>query len=138
TMYLGYGSNSTGRYDMSGGSLSLNQLNIGWNGGGTFTLSGGVLATASPLSTYLAIHLGSNAGSVGSMTISGGLVSYSNMDVGYYGIGVVNQTGGSVYAAPLIVGVDPGSGSYTLSNGSLLSPIGIGQRGTFLQNGGTV
>jgi hypothetical protein len=137
---------SKGTYNLTGGSLSVsNEEVIGVIGTGVFTQSGGTNMTP-----YL--KLGESSVSFGSTSYQGngtynlscGSLSVSGDEViGSYGIGNLNQTGGSnMVAGTLTLGdQSQGSGSYHLKGGSLsvdgFEYVGNSGIGTFTQIGGS-
>lgn len=131
----------TGAATLSGGALSLDSVRVGSSGGGVLTHSGGTVTAAT--SFYLAY----NAGSSGTynMTATASLVT-NDMYVGRYGIGIVNQSGGSVAldaagSYSLELGRYAGAaGTYNLVDGALATygaDIGYEGSGVFNQSGGT-
>ena len=135
-LFLGtYG--GTGIYSLSGGSLAVSGFEYLANG--TFTQTGGS-------HTAQLIILG--AGSTGTYNLSGGSLQASGGEsIGDGGLGIFNQSGGANIVSGLSLGTDAytgtaGTGTYTLSGGSLQSYygeyIGVdGGRGTFTQSGGS-
>ncbi len=68
-LFLGYGQNGTGTYNLTGGTLQINSaLFVGYNGVGYFNQSGGI-DDASVAELYVA---GNSASSPGTYTLSGG------------------------------------------------------------------
>ena len=139
-LILGANAGSSGTYSLSGGSLTVGDYEaVGYCGTGSFTQSGGT-------HTVTALYLGTDAGASGSYTLSdsgsGSLLSVAgNEYVGYSGTGTFTQTGGSnTVGNNLCVGTQGGTGSYSLSGGSLStidSYIGYSGTGAFTQTGGT-
>jgi fibronectin-binding autotransporter adhesin len=138
---VGANSGANGSYSLSGGSLFAEDgENIGVSGSGNFTQSGGT-NMAPP-----AIVVGD--GGVASYSLSGGLVSTQELQVGGVKNGTFTQTGGSVLAgggsviALLVTGTTGNlPATYNLQSG-LLSVTGqeyIGEFGSasFVQSGGT-
>ncbi len=81
-LYLGYGTSSSGTYDLSGtGQLSANSEYIGHNGMGTFTQTGGT----NSVTNYL--FLGYNSGCNGTYKLNGGTLTTNNLYVGFSGTG---------------------------------------------------
>jgi len=132
--YIGYNAGSNGTFNQSGGANSAGSnggaqgyLYVGYNGTGTYNLSGGTFATY-PTSEYI----GYNPGSVGSFVQTGG----HN--------GEITSDGPSI--EQMYVG-DAGTGSYTLgtkggsTSSALVSStneyIGDKGLGAFTQNAGT-
>jgi len=138
---VGFNIGNTGTYNLSNtGTLSGFTENIGDNGVGNFTESGGDNST-------FTIAVGDNAGANGIYTLSGtGSVSLTgNEYVGFNGSGTFNQTGGTNAISSeraLFLGYNIGAaGSYTLSGTGTLAPgseyIGNFGAGYFNQTGGT-
>jgi fibronectin-binding autotransporter adhesin len=138
---LGSNSGGNGSYLLSGGSLFVQDgENIGVSGSGSFTQSGGT-NMAPP-----AIVVGD--GGVASYSLSGGLVSTQELQVGGVKNGAFTQYGGSVLAgggAAIALLVEGTTGTtpaaYNLQSGLLsvtgqeyLGELGIG---SFVQSGGT-
>jgi len=116
SLYVGYGSGSSGNYSLSAGSLSAGVENIGNGGTGVFNQSGGQnncdgfnLGIGPSKGTYLLSN--------GTFTASGGAIGYSST-------GAFIQTGGtSSISSTLYVGYSSGSsGNYALSGGGLIVP----------------
>jgi hypothetical protein len=76
----------------------------------------------------------------GSLLVEGINHNYNGlMEIGYNGVGIVNQTDGSVRPERLYIGLNPGGrGIYNLSGGTLsaFSGIHIGESSTFNHTGG--
>ena len=129
----------SGTYTMKGGYLQTFGENVGDNGIGTFTQSGG---THQIINVLL---LGGSTTGNGTFNLLAGSLSAANEYVGFGGTGQFTQSGGSnTVSTKLAIGSNPGSnGTYTLNAGSLSLPnfngeiIGDGGTGTFTQNGGT-
>jgi hypothetical protein len=133
---------SSGTYNLSNGaSLNTNEEDVGFGGTGVFNQSGGS-------NTALGVSLGNVLGSSGTYNLSNGasLNVSAGENIGTHGTGVFNQTGGShnVSAAHgVIIGFSPdGSGTYTLSAGTLMVPngpmyVGYSGTGVFNQTGGS-
>lgn len=142
SLQLGENAGSSGAYSLSGGTLGVEYVAIGYSGSGNFTQTGGT-------HNDLALVLGSGAGSSGTYTLSGGTLSVNANDgevgelIGDFGIGNFTQTGGanSITNSGLTLATQVGSsGTYTLSGGTLsagFEEIGLwGGPGTFTQTGG--
>jgi hypothetical protein len=136
-LFLGY--DSTGIYNLSGGSISSPQENIGFFSNGTFNQTGGTNMPG-------ALDLGQEYGHSGSYTLaSGATLSASGEDIGVYGAGTFDQTGGLNTASGLSLNgyYQPSvSCQYTLSGSGSLSisgseDVGLIGAGTFSQMGGT-
>jgi hypothetical protein len=108
-LYLGYGTNSTGSYDLSGGLLSVGgDEYAGYRGTGIFVQSAGTHITQR-------LFLGYSVGAYGSYKLSDGWVSAVSERIGYNGTGVFTQSGG-VNACDSL---DIYRGTYALSGGTL-------------------
>ena len=123
---------SGGILDLNGHSNSISQL-IATNGNmsqanGSLTITTGADG---------AIQLGGAVGSTGSYTMSGGSLTVTSgpADVGWYGSGTFNQTGGLVTTNNfLILGRQTGStGVYNISGGTVTNTgnlLAVGQQGS--------
>jgi fibronectin-binding autotransporter adhesin len=142
---------STGTYTLSGGTLTTTQTEIGNGGTGSFYQSGTSQHTTSLL--YVAYANGNTAmPSTASYLLSGGTLTTGETQIGNAGTGMFEQTGGSQSVTgsgnnQISLGLNGGSGTYVLSNGSLLdSDLAVGYSGNgatvgtglFVQQGGTV
>lgn len=153
-----------GLFVQSGGSNTVSTLHMGQAAGGTYTLSGGSLSLGDILGSDTsvfdidggtlnfsgssivvgALRVGLAAGSNGSFTLKAGQsVASKGQDIGLFGNGIVNQTGGSNTDGYFFtLGSATGSnGSYNQSGGSLsVSTLVVGRDGTgsYNQSGGTV
>ncbi len=123
--------------NMSGGSLSTWAHDVGVNGTGQFSQSGGTNA----ITAYL--RLGLNSGDAGTYVLSGTgcLVCPSDEIIGDFGAGTVSQSGGSNTTGTLLIGyISGGRGTYSLSDGLLsasMEYLGSSGIGVFDQSGGT-
>jgi len=140
---LGATSLDSGTWNLSAGTLSVNNGEyIGNGGAGTFTQSGGTNSI-----TGNDLFIGDAAGSYGVYNLGGGVVSVqgANATVGASGAGTFTQTGGTLSCNnTLTLGQQVNStGIYNLSGG-LLSPSiltiggGSGDVATLTQSIGTV
>jgi hypothetical protein len=141
--YVGYGVGSSGSYSLGRGVLStVYGENVGDNGTGTFTQTGGANLPAQGL------VVGTGTGSVGSYSLSGNsLLATTNGGgevVGGFGSGTFTQTGGTNNSInSLYVGQGSTSSAiYALSGNALLSVsgaeyVGYSGTGTVTQTGGT-
>ncbi|EQD73017.1 hypothetical protein B1A_05161, partial [mine drainage metagenome] len=126
---------------------------VGVGGPGVFTQTGGnnlpyqLVVGYYPLGAYLTNQYGLSAGwgSPGIYNLKGGnlTVGQGYENIGLYGVGTFNQTGGTHSTLQLELGYYAGSnGTYTISNGKLVatqySDIGTSGTGSFIQSGGTV
>ena len=138
-LYLGYGSPSSGTYELSGtGRLSAPEVYVGYEGTGSFDHSGGDAAALSRL------YVGYGPGGSGTYSLNGtGALAAADEYIGKQGAGTVVQTGGThTVSNDFYLGYDPsGSGTYELSQSGELSAsnqyIGHSGGGTFLHSGGT-
>jgi hypothetical protein len=147
-------SGGSGTYDLHAGLLSITATNngqtagvyVGSNGTGIFNQSGG---THSISGSFLgALYVGYNGG-VATYNLSGGLLhetatqfgAGADAIVGNGGIGNFFQSGGThLINGGLAIGAKNGNGTYTLSDGVLVSGlehVGYGGLGTLNQTGGT-
>jgi hypothetical protein len=145
----------------TGGTLTVSNDWVGYNGNGFYNLAGGNFLTAyetigvKPHSigdfnqsggnhtASVSLRLGDFASSYGYYNLSAGTVNTGALFVGYEGQGQFNQTGGSVTAASLGFGLlSGGSGNvYTLSGGTvnISGAITTGPSGgAFSLDGGTL
>jgi hypothetical protein len=134
---LGEDLNGSGTYNLTGpGTVSTFSDFVGDNTRGTFIQSDGLNQVTSSL------FVGNSAGAVGSYFLSGtGTLSVPFAeDLGLSGQGSFSQSGGVNHYSTLDLGVNSGTGSYTLSATGLLSgsfqTIGDTGTGVFLQTGG--
>ncbi len=142
--------NTTGRYEIHGGTLTLpdttrGYLQIGRLGTGTFVQTGGAVVANR---TSDAVTIGANsAGAVGTYEMSGGTLDAPNgpMLIGKYGTGTFVQDAGNVAigdSVRLAVYTAGSNGSYEIHDGSLTvgTYLQVGRlgTGTFTQTGGTV
>jgi len=174
SLYVAVAAGSTGVYTIAGtSSLTLtnsgNFLFVGNNGNGTFIQSNGTVQTASPamvgrkpgsvgIYTLLgglfhpqSLDICEEAGSTGTFNMAGGNVLFdAHSHVGDRGHGTVNQSGGTITAAPgayWFVGsvsnsvgkhILSGSGSLIFTNSSNYFFIGNEGNGAFVQSNGIV
>jgi len=123
-VYLGCNAGSTGRYEMSGGTLRITgsggTLYVGNYGDGTFVQTGGTVTGGDS-----ALALGFRAGSTGLYLMSStASLTVASTLVGCYGTGRFEQTGGShTLFKVLRLGYHLGSsGTYLLGGGTLTAP----------------
>ena len=142
---LTIGNSGQASYSLSGGSLSANTEYIGYSPGystapSSFTQTGGTHSVSSDL--YLG-YLAASNGTYGLNSANGpSLLSAAYEYIGYSGSGSFIQSGGThnVSAALFLGDNFGGSGTYTLSGGSLFAAaeaIGASGSGSFIQSGGT-
>jgi autotransporter-associated beta strand protein/T5SS/PEP-CTERM-associated repeat protein len=142
----GTSSVGNGTFNMSGGSMgdgTANQqrfIRVGREGTGEFNQSGGAVNIGNDL------EIGVNAGSSGTVNLSGGTTSLNITRVGMSGSGTLNISGsaavtGRNFNDALIIGANAGgSGTVNLDEGSLtLRSVkgGVGES-TFNFNGGSL
>ncbi|HNU44757.1 MAG TPA: hypothetical protein PKH26_05650 [Phycisphaerae bacterium] len=158
------GGQGTATFTQIGGALSI----AGWmdlandpGGNGTFTLSGGTLELSEPVYVGIegtgrfihetgaystsALVVGDHASGNGTYELhSSGHLSASDEEIGAFGEGTFDQSGGSNTVADSIgLGVHAGSdGTYDLTDDGTLSArwlgVGIQGSGTFAHGGGSV
>ncbi len=138
-MYLAYNSGSTGTYTLSGsGAVVVAGGNgggeiLGFSGTATFNQTGGTntIGSAAGVGDFL---VGGLAPSHGAYNLSGtGALAVTGIEaVGLYGPGTFTQTGGTNTITEaggefgeLDLGFYGGTGTYTLSGGSLLASGGV-------------
>jgi hypothetical protein len=126
-MFVGYTTNSTGTYSLSGSSTLTvgSDLYVGYDNdaAGTFIQSGG-LATISG-----GIYLGNLAVTNGWYNFSGGTLSAAFLAVGADGRGTFTQTGGvGTLSGNLYVGAGTTAGTMSISGGEMhvLGATGVG------------
>ena len=132
-VYLGYTPGGSGVYNLTGGLLSSECVQVGTSGTGFFTQSGGTNTVLYSGGIPFYLYLGYNSGSSGTYCLSGtSLLSATAEYVGYSpgAAGVFQQTGGS--NATYFVSVGSG-GRFVLGGGTLNVGTngGISSQGTF-------
>ncbi len=146
------GSNATGTYTFSGGTLNCEDIGAGGSGAAsTFTQSGSAATTQ----TGSGIQLGGSGGGTGTYNLNGGTVTINTMfgntggiTVGQGGAGVFSQTAGTVSFITSNGFIDvgaAGNGLYSLSGTGTISgadsedigEFGASGVGTFTQGAGT-
>ena len=141
---LGNHPGAEGRYELHGGTLSVDSWIVvgGWDGTGTFVHTGGT----NNISLELAIA-NTQPSTNGTYLLSGTGELYASYEVvGWVGTGTFVQTGGTNtitgdHGIGLLLGNEPGAeGHYDLSGSSVLSAywevVGWAGTGTFIQTGG--
>jgi hypothetical protein len=119
-IYIGRNAGSFGTYELEGGSLTADEINVGFAGGtGVFLQSGG----SNTLSGNLSLGSPTSITSSGGYSISGGSLSVQSgkIKVGQTGPGAFELSGGSVSAGELIVGTN---GTFDWTDGTLTLPAG--------------
>ena len=142
---VGANATGTGLLAISGGELNIDggtNLNVGLNGAGVMTMSGGVANIGDFIVAY-------NAGSTGDVTLTDGTINVSGdyqTDIGRAGAGTMTHSGGTLNTtqgslsttSALNVGMlDGGVGTYNLSGAGVLNVDGnvmVGQSGTGVFN----
>ncbi len=145
-LQIGYNAGETGEASMTGGVLICNtKLLCGYNGAGTFTMSGGRIA----VSTY-DVDIGAAANGTGStFNISGGTINSARyFYVGHLSTGTFNMSGGLVTAtgANTIIGQGASGGNYgtinisagTIDTTGQLIRLGYNTRGIIHMTGGQI
>jgi len=118
-------------YSVTSGSLTYQEINIGDGSNGTLNQSGGSLTANGGFNdAIIGIH------GVGTINLSGGTFSASNVNLGLSGNGFINQTGGLFTAGGVDLSVDA-DGTYTISAGTVIAGfyIGGGATGTLTVSG---
>ena len=147
-LFVGYNTNDTGLYTLTGGNLVLNnQSSVGTFGNGILNQSGGTVTVGS----FVTLGLGVYNGGSGTYNLSGtGILSGGTVVVGGNngsGTGFLHQTGGTINVSSLHIGEnDEGSGAvgtYTLDQGTATATavylgINTSSTGTVNLNGGTL
>jgi len=138
---LGQASGSIGSYDLSGDPSILTvgrMINIGIDGKGTFTQTGGTVTAAGGL------ILGGAVSGDGTYNLSSGSIATGYEKIGISGTGYFSQSGGKNTTEDLAVGDETGgTGSYVLSGSGKLSVskydirVGVKGTGSFTQGSGT-
>lgn len=106
---LGSAAGSSGNMTMTGGMADLNgEFRVGDAGSGVLTISGGAILAPSSLPWFV---VGREAGSEGTVTMSGGNLSGFRLSVGNSGNGTFSMSGGTLQARGLdhYVGAEAGS-----------------------------
>jgi hypothetical protein len=163
-MFLGPLDNSTGKFSMGGGTLSITNgagaysLILGGNGSslttttgansvGNFTMSGGTLNVVRNSNTNLyqdSFMLGLGTNSTGTFTLSGGVANFlCGIEIGVNGSGILNVSGGTLIdngwfhvgsGASKAGGM--GSGTFNLTGGTVYILPNIGSPPTEAANNG--
>ncbi|MCK4341029.1 MAG: hypothetical protein KAY37_04820 [Phycisphaerae bacterium] len=138
-LLLGVEAGAEGRYELSGGTLSVSTYIVvgGWEGTGTFIHTGGTNTVTDDVS------LGKVGGTHGTYELNGDSELSARWGaIGEAGTGVFIQTGGTYTVAEnLVLGNSVGGdGTYNLSGTGSLSAVyetvGAGGTGIFTQTGG--
>ena len=116
---LGNNSGSSGTYELSGGSLAAYDENIGYNGSGTFTQTGGSNTLAGSL------VIATNEGSSGSYFLNDGVLSVSDIIVNANGS--FTQSGGTVSAGSVL----NNHGYFSQTGGTFAGHLHLFEEGSF-------
>jgi uncharacterized protein with beta-barrel porin domain len=158
---MGVNANVIGVYNLSGGTLSALDANVGINGTGTFTQTGGTSTildnlilgyniggsgsfnqSAGTNTVTNTLYLGYGTLSTGTYDLSGtGSLSASTEYIGYFGSGSFTQDGGTnTVSNTLYLSYNAiSSGTYNFKAGSLTAgTINLNAGGLFNQTGGTL
>ncbi len=143
---LGYNAGTSGEAEMTGGELICNsRLQCGYNGTGTFTMSGGSIA----VTTY-DVDIGAAVSGTGSVfNMSGGTINSARyFYVGHLSAGTFNMSGGLVTATGgnTIIGQGASGGNYgtinisagTIDTTGQLIRLGYNTRGIINMTGGRI
>ncbi len=131
-LVLGYTADTTGLYQLSGGTLTAIEEVLGYLGGtGFFNQSGGVNTILSQL------MISNDSASAGTFMLSGGTLTSPAEFIGYNGPGIFVQSGGiNLVSGSLAIGPGAANASYQLSAGSLsAAPVSLAA-GSFNWTGG--
>jgi len=141
-LYVGYGANSGGQYNLSGGVLTADNIYVGYEGAGAFSQSGSSEVTATGT-----LYVAKESGSSGTYQMLGNAdVSAGTMFVGDDGDAHFQQIHGTVtVTGNLYIGYGAGTGAapamYVMNNGTLAADemqIGTNGTGEFRPGGGDV
>ena len=132
TLYIPMVSTATGEYDISDGTLTINNANVGYKGNGTFIQRGGSCTVGGNF------WIGAEAGGNGLYDMIGGTLSASSyaLSVGRFGTGTLNVSGSAVVTASHGVRVGlthtdgTGSGTLVVTNGGTIATTSIYGGGT--------
>ena len=120
-LFVGLNAGSHGLYQMTGGTLTSQQITVGYSGTGTFNQSGG---TVNLSGSNAGLYVGVNAGSAGTLVLAGGKLQANNI-MGGSGTSTVDFNGGtfqsnfgnvSEFAGITAVNVQAGGGTIDASN----------------------
>ncbi len=144
--YLYVGNTATGTLTLNSGTFSSSSiLKIGATSGssGTINVNNGTFSVLPTISNSCGIDLAPVSGGTGTMNVKGGTSTVQNINVGQYGTGIYNQTGGSFTAKAYFSIADQASatGTTNVSGGTLTAQnLMVGNRGTgsLTQTGGSI
>lgn len=129
---------STGTVSLSGGTTSVDILNVGMAGSGVLHLSGNSSLVVRNFASALGI--GTGTGGVGTVNASGGSLTTPFIFVGRVGTGTFNQSGSAISLTnDMLIGIDAGStGTANLSGGTTsveVMRVGVLGNGTLTVSG---
>lgn len=131
---------SAAAMQLTNASLTTQTSWIGRTGPGTFTQLAGTHTVGGTLYIGFA-DAGLSPAVTGTYNFSGGSMLLNSEQLGNFGTGVVNQTGGTATASNVVyLGLNGGNGTYNLSGGTLASKallVGFTGAGVFNQSGTT-
>ena len=144
--YLYIGSTGTGTLTLNSGTFSSGSvLKVGSTAGssGTINVNNGTLSILPTISNACGIDLAPVSGGTGTMNVKGGTSTVQNINVGQYGTGIYNQTGGSFTAKVYFTIADQpnATGTANVSGGTLTAQnllVGNRQTGSLTQTGGSI
>jgi len=130
---------AAGHYELGGtGVLSVDQMDVGFEGDGTVLQTGGTASVSGLL------RIGYEGGAQGTYDLHGGQLTTAGTVVGQRGTGDFTQSAGTTHTVKFNLNVgEAGHGSYTLNGGVLtaqkeyLGGQSPNSEGVFTQNGGS-
>jgi len=147
TLVLGSGlptsANTSGTYNLSGGSLTSATENVGsFQGSGTFIQTGGTNTLTEPNNVAEALSVGNGQGTTGIYMLSG-IGTLTSPSESINSTGTFTQNGGTnsiigvgIHAAVLSISSGTGTnGAYNLNGGNLSADF-LNENGNFTQTGG--
>lgn len=131
---ISFGHGAPASCDMSAGTVSASNLDVGFTSNGTFTQAGGIVSTVN-------LTVATAPGVVGRYVLNNGTIGADTIQLGFGGQGTLEQNGGAIAADHLYAGSDQGTGNFILSGGvaSFATDAWSGRAstGTITVNGGT-
>jgi hypothetical protein len=126
----------TGGENLLSGSMFLGGDNIGYEGYGTYALSGGTLSAANQ-------YIGNGGNGIfrqtGGINVAGSILSGGLRVGGQSGTGIYDLMGGNLFAGSMQVGTGTGTGSATFNhtggNNNVSNILAIGANGTYNLSG---
>ena len=122
---IGFDVGSLGQVNVRSGTfVPGSQITIGNSGTGVVSVSGGNVTTSFAF-------LGANAGSTGTLALTGGTVGISSLSMGLSGTGTVTVGGGRLNASSISLGSNAGStGTFRVTTGTVTADsMSVGNRG---------